>query len=181
MLFSRDVGSEGFRSGLWGQVAVLAAAISYAGSSVFARRSFREVPLLFQAAIPLFIADALIWGAAYAFETPLVWPNIPLTWISLAFLGLLGSCVAYLLFFYLLATVGSTRTVLVTYMFPVIGLALGVLFLNEQLDSQLVFGALLVVAGIGVVNWKPKVQQREGHDKSLLGNRNVKTTQTMQK
>ena len=156
LLFSRDVGMDGFRSGLLGQAAVLAAAISYAASSVFARRAFRNVPLLVQAAVPLFVADMLIWVGAFSIEAPLSLPSLPITWISLAWLGLLGSCVAYLLYFYLLTTVGSTRTVLVTYMFPVIGIGLGVLFLGESLDVRLVVGALLVVAGIGVVNWKPR-------------------------
>lgn len=156
LLFSRDVGVDGFRSGLLGQAAVLAAAISYAASSVFARRAFRNVPLLVQAAVPLFVADMLIWVGAFSIEAPLSLPSLPITWISLAWLGLLGSCVAYLLYFYLLTTVGSTRTVLVTYMFPVIGIGLGVLFLGESLDVRLVVGALLVVAGIGVVNWKPR-------------------------
>jgi drug/metabolite transporter (DMT)-like permease len=156
LLFSRDVGADGFRSGLLGQAAVLAAAISYAGSSVFARRMFRHVPLLVQASIPLFVADGLIWVGALTYETPIILPSLPITWLSLAFLGLLGSCLAYLLYFYLLTNEGSTRTMLVTYMFPVIGIGLGVLFLGEKLDAYLVSGALLVVAGIGVVNWKSK-------------------------
>jgi drug/metabolite transporter (DMT)-like permease len=156
LLFSRDVGLEGFQSGLLGQAAVLMAAISYAGSSVFARRAFREVPLLVQAAIPLFTADLLIWVGALTFESPIDVPRIPITWIALAWLGVLGSCVAYLLYFYLIKNEGSTRSTLVTYMFPVIGVALGVLFLGERLDGRLVVGALMVVAGIGVVNWKPR-------------------------
>jgi drug/metabolite transporter (DMT)-like permease len=41
-------------------------------------------------------------------------------------------------------------------MFPVIGVALGVIFLDESLDTRLVIGALMVVAGIGAVNWKPQ-------------------------
>ncbi len=158
MLFSRDVGTQGFRSGLLGQAAVLTAAVSYAGSSVFARRNFRQVPLIVQASIPLFVADGLIWIGALASESPIIVPSLPLTWVALSFLGLLGSCLAYLLYFYLLTKEGSTRTVLVTYMFPVIGVGLGVLLLGERLDAQLVSGALLVVAGIGVVNWKPKVR-----------------------
>jgi drug/metabolite transporter (DMT)-like permease len=155
LLFSRDVGLEGFRSGLLGQAAVLAAAISYAGSSVMARRSFRSVPLLVQASVPLFVADGVIWAGALALEAPLRIPQLPLTWFSLTWLGLLGSCLAYLLYFYLLTHEGPTRTTLVTYMFPVIGVGLGVIFLGESLDVRLVIGALLVVAGIGVVNWKP--------------------------
>jgi drug/metabolite transporter (DMT)-like permease len=161
LLFSRDVGLEGFRSGMLGQAAVLAAAISYASSSVFARRALRQVPLLIQASIPLFVADGLIWGSALTIEAPIIWPRLPITWISLAWLGLLGSCLAYLLYFYLLTHEGSTRTTLVTYMFPVIGISLGVLFLGETLDARLFIGALLVVAGIGVVNWKPRGQIRD--------------------
>lgn len=160
LLFSKDVSGDGFRSGLLGQAAVLAAAISYAGSSVFARRTFREVPLLVQASVPLFVADAFIWLGAVGFESPLVVPQLPLTWLSLAWLGLLGSCLAYLLYFYLLTHVGSTRTMLVTYMFPVIGIGLGVIFLDEALDLHLIFGASLVVAGIGVVNWTPRQNNR---------------------
>jgi drug/metabolite transporter (DMT)-like permease len=156
LLFSRDLGLQGFKTGLMGQAAVLAAAISYAGSSVFARRAFRKVPLLIQAAVPLFAADVLIWGGALAIESPLKLPDLPITWIALVWLGLLGSCVAYLLYFYLINNEGSTRSTLVTYMFPVIGVALGVLFLNEKLDMRLIIGALMVVAGIGVVNWKPR-------------------------
>ena len=156
LLFSRDVGLEGFRSGLLGQAAVLAAALSYAGSSVFARRAFRDVPLLIQAAIPLFSADLLIWVGAVTLESPVNIPALPITWVALAWLGLLGSCIAYLLYFYLINNVGSTRSTLVTYMFPVIGVALGVLFLDERLDLRLIIGALMVVAGIGVVNWKPR-------------------------
>jgi drug/metabolite transporter (DMT)-like permease len=155
LLFSRDLGLEGFRSGLLGQAAVLAAAISYAGSSVMARRSFRAVPLLVQASVPLFVADGLIWAGALVLEAPIKIPQLPLTWFALMWLGFLGSCLAYLLYFYLLTHEGSTRTTLVTYMFPVIGVGLGVLFLGESLDARLVIGALLVVAGIGVVNWKP--------------------------
>ena len=158
LLFSRDVGLEGFRSGLLGQAAVLAAALSYAGSSVFARRAFRDVPLLIQAAIPLFSADLLIWVGAVTLESPVNIPALPITWVALAWLGLLGSCIAYLLYFYLINNVGSTRSTLVTYMFPVIGVALGVLFLDERLDLRLIIGALMVVAGIGVVNWKPRTK-----------------------
>jgi drug/metabolite transporter (DMT)-like permease len=155
LLFSRDVSAEGFRTGLLGQGAVLVAAISYASSSVFARRAFRHVPLLVQAAVPLFVADAIIWVGALSLEGPLALPRLPITWIALAWLGLLGSCLAYLLYFYLLTHEGSTRTMLVTYMFPVIGVGLGVTFLGESLDARLILGALLVVAGIGVVNWRP--------------------------
>lgn len=42
-----------------------------------------------------------------------------------------------------------------TYIFPVIGLVLGIIFLHEPADWRLLVGSLLIVAGIGVVNLRP--------------------------
>jgi drug/metabolite transporter (DMT)-like permease len=38
----------------------------------------------------------------------------------------------------------------------VVGLVLGVVFLNETLDLGLAIGALLIIAGIAVVNIRPR-------------------------
>lgn len=42
------------------------------------------------------------------------------------------------------------------YVFPVIGLVLGILFLNERLDWRLGVGSALVVGAIVVVNWRSR-------------------------
>lgn len=154
LLFSRGLAqSDG--GGFLGEIAILIAAISYAGSSVFARRNLRAVPLLVQAFLPLLFADALSWTSAALLEPPLAIPASPTTWMALLWLGLLGSCIAYLLYFYLLHAIGATRTTLVTYVFPVVGVALGVLVLGEMLDWRLLAGASLVVASIAVVTHAP--------------------------
>ena len=72
--------------------------------------------------------------------------------MAIAWLGLVGSCLAYLLYFYLLHSVGPTRTTLVTYVFPLVGVGLGVIFLQERLDWNLFLGGALVVGSIAVVN-----------------------------
>jgi drug/metabolite transporter (DMT)-like permease len=45
---------------------------------------------------------------------------------------------------------------MVTYLFPVGGVILGVIFLNEHLTWQLVVGTLLIILSLAVVNWKRK-------------------------
>jgi len=87
-------------------------------------------------------------------EKPLIWPSLPMTWLALAWLGVLGSCTAYLMFFWLINAWGPTRASLVTYVFPVIGLLLGIIFLGETADWRLLAGSLLIVGGILVVNLK---------------------------
>jgi drug/metabolite transporter (DMT)-like permease len=157
ILMSRDLGITALKGNVWGQVAVLVASVSYAIASTFSRKVLRDQPPLVQSTMIVLVGGAVVWGITPVVERPLVLPALPITWLALAWLGLLGSCLAYLLYFYLLNAWGATRTTVVTYVFPVIGLALGILFLHETLDWRLAVGSLLVMAGIGVVNLKPRL------------------------
>jgi drug/metabolite transporter (DMT)-like permease len=151
VLFSRDLGG-GPAGSLLGQLAVLLAAISYAFASVFARRTTKGIPPTLQALIPLLGADLLMWALVPVVESPVALPALPLTWLAVLWLGVMGVAVAFLLYFYLLHSVGPTRTVLVTYVFPLVGVALGVIFLNERLDWQLIAGSVLIIASVVLVN-----------------------------
>ena len=154
VLVSRDVGPQGLHGNVFGQLAVIAAAVSYALAITFSRRYLRGVAPVLQSFAVLLIADAMLWLAVPVAEKPLIWPSLPMTWLALAWLGVLGSCTAYLMFFWLINAWGPTRASLVTYVFPVIGLLLGIIFLGETADWRLLAGSLLIVGGILVVNLK---------------------------
>jgi drug/metabolite transporter (DMT)-like permease len=163
ILVSRDLNLDGTQINIAGQLAIILASISYAAAATFSRRHLRGQPPILQSTMVVLIADAVMWAAlpvvhnvAPELDMPMKLPSLPITWFAIVWLGLLGSCAAYLLFFYLVNTWGPTRTTLVTYVFPVIGLILGVLFLNEVADWRLIIGSVLVVAGIGVVNFVQK-------------------------
>jgi len=153
VILSRDLDfNGGFEGSVLGQVAVLIAALFYAGSGVYARRNTHGLSPIVQALVPLLVADSAIWLAVPLTESPFTLPQLSLTWLAVVWLGLVGSCFAYLLYYYLLHSIGPTRTTLVTYVFPLVGVALGVLFLNELLDWQLFVGGSMVVGSIAVVN-----------------------------
>ena len=59
---------------------------------------------------------------------------------------------AYLAVFRLFAHWGATRTTLVAYLIPVVGIVLGYLVLDEAVDARIIIGTALVIAGIGLVN-----------------------------
>lgn len=154
VLVSRDLGPAALRGNLWGQLAVIAASVSYALAITFSRKHLRGQPPVLQAGMVLLIASGMMAITTPIVERPLNLPETGLGWFAIAWLGLLGSCAAYLLYFYLINAWGPTRASLVTYVFPVIGLLLGIIFLNEPADWRLLAGSALIVAGIGVVNLK---------------------------
>jgi drug/metabolite transporter (DMT)-like permease len=155
VLMSKDLNTE-THSSILGQAAVILASIFYAGSSVYARKKTQASPGLVRGAAPLVSATVFMWMIAPTFESPLKIPQLPLTWIAVLWLGVLGSGFALILWYYLLHEIGPTRTGMVTYIFPLGGVVLGVIFLNENLSWQLAVGALLIISSIVVVNWQSK-------------------------
>lgn len=153
ILVARDFNNN-IQTSFLGQAAVLLACISYAISTIIARRTTQNIAPAVRAVIPLFGADILLWTITPIIETRLRLPHFPLTWIAVIWLGLMGVTVAYILYFYLLHAVGPTRTTFVTYLFPLIGVVLGVIFLSERLDWNLAVGAVMIVGSIMLVNIK---------------------------
>jgi drug/metabolite transporter (DMT)-like permease len=113
-----------------------------------------------------------MWMIGPAVEVPFKIPALPITWIAALWLGVLGSGIAMVLNYYLLHEIGPTRATMVTYIFPPGGVILGVIFLGEQLSWQLFAGAILIIASLAVVNWKPRTSpsnllNRAGKPKQL--------------
>ncbi len=144
----------GINQNLVGMGVMLLATLSYAAGGIFTRRKVRGLSSQTQAFLQLSLAAGMAWAATLAVESPLLFPRLPLTWLALLWLGVLGSGAAYILFFGLLHAIGPTRATTVTYIPPLVGVLLGMIFLGEQVTWQAVAGGLLVIAGIAVVNQK---------------------------
>ena len=153
VLMSKDIGTS-FGS-LLGQLAVILASAFYAGSAVFARKTTEDTPGILRSAGPLVSATVVMWLATFLVESPVEIPQLGITWIALLFLGILGSGLAFVLAYYLIHEIGPTRTTMVTYLFPLGGVILGVAFLNEELSWQLLVGAALIIVSLVVANWQP--------------------------
>ena len=157
LIVSRDINGTEFIKGsnllvFLGQGAVLLASILYAGSSVFAKRRLKGLSPTVQGLVPLLASTVVLWLFVPIVDNPVNFPQSDLVWFSLLWLGILGTGIAFLLYFFLIHSVGPTRATLVTYVFPIVGVLLGVVFLNELLDWKLVMGTVLVVGSIVIVN-----------------------------
>ena len=70
---------------------------------------------------------------------------------NLLALALLASAVGMSLYFRLIADVGATRALTVTYLIPLFGLLWGMLFLGESLPASALAGGVLILAGTVLV------------------------------
>ncbi|MFJ5279074.1 DMT family transporter [Streptomyces parvulus] len=81
-------------------------------------------------------------------------PLLPL--LSVAALGVLGTGLAFLIQYDLVAEVGPTTAQMVTYFTPVIATAAGVALLGESLSWSTPAGAVIVLAGAALTQTRPK-------------------------
>jgi len=140
--------------GLWGQLAIVGASILYATSSVVVRRFLRGQHPLQIAAVSMSSAFVFISIATPIFEGGYAIPQLTETWIAVLWLGMIGTAIAYMLYFYLIQSWGPTRSTMVTYVMPVAAVILGVIFLNESLTTQIIIGGLLIITGVAAVNYR---------------------------
>lgn len=153
ILFGRN--SAGSGGSLLPQIAMVVAALCYAVGTVYARRYLRGLRPVALALGQLLLADVFVFALVFLFDD-FVRQAFTLQAIgALLWLGLFGSCIAYILYFFVLQEWGATRTTLVTYVVPVVGVAAGVLFLSEQVDWRMFAGGILILSGVGAVNWRP--------------------------
>jgi drug/metabolite transporter (DMT)-like permease len=71
--------------------------------------------------------------------------------ISLAYLVIVGSVIAFALYYWLVRHMEVTKTMLIALVTPVVAVVLGMAVLQEQLNWRLFAGAACIISGIGLI------------------------------
>lgn len=156
VVIGEDVGTllsqQGNTMTVLGELALLVMAIGYAIGTVYGRRYLKGVPAAQSATGQLFVAFLVIAPIAYfTGNLPTEIPSIRAVGGIMA-LGFFGSGMAYFLYYHLLTQVGATRTVIVTYLLPIVAILLGAVVLNEVITREMVIGMALILGGVILVN-----------------------------
>src|SRR5258708_26817060 len=69
---------------------------------------------------------------------------------SVVVLGVVGTGIAYVLYFVIIRDAGASRSILVTYLVPPVALAYGVLLLGEPLQVAAIVGLALILGGVAL-------------------------------
>jgi len=133
----------------WAMAACLLASVSYGFVSVYTK-SFAAVMN------PRAIAGAsqLMAGLLLLPFTPLAPPPGPVTpfiALNMILFALLSSGLAFLLYYRLIADVGPTKALTVTFLMPAFTMLWAALFLAETITMVMILGCALILAGTALV------------------------------
>jgi drug/metabolite transporter (DMT)-like permease len=151
VIFSDDLTLLGGESVRHAALVMLVSPLVSALASVVVKRWGSDVPPLSMAAVPMLIAGVVMGGVAAAFERhrPLVFdaPSVG----ALLYLVVFGSAVTFTLYYWLLARVKATQVALMSYLIPIVAVAVGAVLFDEPLRPRLLLGSALVLAGVVLV------------------------------
>jgi drug/metabolite transporter (DMT)-like permease len=145
-----DISSHGLSGSFFGAMAVVVAALSYAINAIYQRRKMRNVSV-FEVSLGQLVFSVL-------FALPLAAPSLqqvhfaPVSLAAVIALGAGGTGIAYLLYYYVMNTLGAVRAAGVTLLVPITAVFWGVVLLNESLSVPIVVGMTVILAGIVLTN-----------------------------
>jgi drug/metabolite transporter (DMT)-like permease len=131
----------------------LCAALSYAFSALWGRRTLCGVPPLTSATCQLMCSSLVMLVLAVAIDRPwtLPFPSLA-TCLSLFGSAALSTALGYIVFFNILVRAGATNVMLVTLLIPVSAILLGYLVLGETLVAREIIGALVIAGALLIID-----------------------------
>jgi drug/metabolite transporter (DMT)-like permease len=143
VLFGLDLTSSG--SEVLGGLAVVLAGLGYAIGGFIVKSRLRGAPPIGIVAVVMG-ASALILAPAAVATLPSSPPGLGPVAAMLG-LGLVGTGVAFVIFYSLIAGVGPAKAVLVSYVAPGFAVVYGAVFLSEGITAGKLIGLSLILAG----------------------------------
>lgn len=136
-----------------GILMILGASICYAVGSIFARKYLKDLPLLIGPMFQMIMASLLLLPCSLIFDHPFSLPTPTFNALfSVIFLGCIGTCIAFFIYYQSIKISGATFTSLNSLLTPPLALILGFLILDEKLTIYSYIGATLILSGLVLAN-----------------------------
>jgi drug/metabolite transporter (DMT)-like permease len=128
-----------------GILAAMLASLSYGIAANYTRVKFTGVGSLELATGSQLAASILLLPLCFWFW-PVTTPSMS-SWVAVLVLGVVCTGVAYILFFRLIARLGPSKAITVTFLVPLTAMIFGALFLDETITLEMLLGCGLILLG----------------------------------
>ena len=160
VVFSSELTVAGPQA-LAGSVAVVLSSMFVAYSNVLVKaRGMNLDPAVLAAGqmlfglIPLLLIGIPLEGNPINFR----WTTMAV--VALFYLAIVGSVIAFLLYYWLMKNMDVTNTMLIALVTPVFAVILGMLVLDERLSWRTLFGSAMIMSGIALIVLRPRRKQK---------------------
>jgi drug/metabolite transporter (DMT)-like permease len=163
VVFSNQLAVSG-RQALAGCVALILSSMFAAYSNVLVKKSGKHLDPAILAAGQMFFGLLLLLGVGIPLEgNPLRFHWTPVALLALLYLAVVGSVIAFLLYYWLVLNMDVTKSMLIALVTPVVAVLLGMLVLDEQIGWRTLAGGAMIMAGIAfIVVRNPQRKNSEG-------------------
>ena len=142
---------------LYGVGAVCASAIIHALSMIWVKKVGADIDALSVTSGGLLVAVPLYLFTWFLFDGQLPDAISEKTLSAIVYLGVMGSVVGFVAFYYALKRVSADVIALLTLITPVLALAIGHWLNQEPLQAEILAGAACILLGLAVHNWGEKI------------------------
>ena len=140
---------------LLGSIALVLSAVFGSYSNVLVKAYGGKIDPQILAASQMVFGFVPLLAAGFATEgNPLRFHWTVSALLSLMYLVIVGSVIAFALYYWLVRNMDVTNTMLIALVTPVVAVILGVLVLHEQLNWRLVAGTACIILGLGLIVWR---------------------------
>lgn len=150
LVISTQLGADGPMA-LWGSAAIVLAALgaAYADVAIKLRAGHLDPVALtlvqmLTGMVPLLVLGVWLEGNPFAFR----WTGVAV--VSLLYLALVGSALAFVLLYWLIKHMEVTKTMLITLVTPLIAVLLGIVVLDEVLTWRTALGGVAIMGGLAL-------------------------------
>lgn len=141
----------------WGIAGCFASCLTWSLGTVMAKQwNSASVSPLFNAGLQITAGGLGGFVLSALFDTSHTIHHTTAGWMSVAYLAVIGSAMAFTLYMFVLKHLSATISSLYTYINPVVAILLGWLLLGEKLTAWEVAGMALTILGVWIVNSRPR-------------------------
>jgi len=141
----------GGHSGI-GEVALFGGVLAWAAYTLIGKRLLTEMSPL-AATTYAALTGTVMLALVCAVNGDLVLPQVTFkAWMALVYMGIFGTAVAFIWFYDGVRTIGPARSMVFVNLVPIFAITFAMVLLGETLEMSMVAGAVLVIAGVFIIN-----------------------------
>lgn len=153
---------EGF---LFGVVLSVLAMLSWSAGTMFIARNKININPYYAVGWQMLISSVILLIISQTTQTVIpLWQVTLQTWLAIGYLVAFGSIISFVAFIYSMKKLPTAISSLYAYINPMVAMVTGAIVLREKLTMNILWGALVTLAGVFLVNYSVRRKSAEDQD-----------------